>query len=140
MVCQKSVGNEAVYTETAYKALCTVVGIVWNTSTNVSSPLKRFQSLSVHDNEDDGLVQSTRLPTPDTKRSGITVDGLLALYRHMGLECLVKDMKTLKISPVKAQEQLESLRRTARHLTKLEAKVKVYRGNSIIRNETYRVL
>ena len=56
---------------------------------------------------------------------GISADGLLAMYEHMGLDCLARDMKALGIPRDTAEQQLASVRHTVQHLTALEAKVKV---------------
>lgn len=58
---------------------------------------------------------------------GISADGLLAMYAHMGLDCLARDMKALGIPRDTAEQQLASVRHTVQHLTALEAKVKVRR-------------
>ena len=70
-----------------------------------------------------GSVFSSAVNT--TATFGIGAEGLLAMYRHMGLDCLARDMQRLGIPTDCAQEQLLLLRRSVRHLHKLEAKVKV---------------
>lgn len=123
LLLQRAVGNDTVYTAAAYRKLCKMLSIPWRSSSSASTP---------YAGASDGLVDSGRfVDSSKAAVSGISPDGLLSLYRHMGLECLVRDMRTLGIPPDKARQQLESLRRTVRHLTTLEAKVKVSQNHSV---------
>jgi hypothetical protein len=59
-----------------------------------------------------------------SSRGGISVDGLLKLYNHMGVATLSTDMATLGIPAEGTQQQLAALRSAVRHLRDLEAKLK----------------
>ena len=118
---QKAVGNDAKYSTAAYKNMCKVLNIPWRTAAVQPTPASL---LSVDTGNADvsvsGLVDSARF----AKRHGIAVEGLMAMYTHMGLDCLKRDMRTLGIAPENTDAQLESLRRTVKHLKVLEGKVK----------------
>jgi hypothetical protein len=109
---QRAVGNNASYDEGAYKNLCKALNIKWVVLSQASGGGIGTPG---------GLVDSHRV---SKSAQGITAEGLLEMYRHMGFECLLRDMGVLGIPQDKAKEQLESLRRTVRHLEKLEAKTK----------------
>jgi hypothetical protein len=107
---QRALGNNATYDESAYRNLCKALKIKW-----VALPGNAAGTPG-------GLVDSRRV---SRTAQGINAEGLLEMYRRMGFECLLRDMSMLGIPQDKAKEQLESLRRTVKHLEKLEAKTKV---------------
>ncbi len=119
---QKSLGNNKEYTETAYKRLCKTLGIAWRVI-----PKQHHDELA---STAGGLVESGRFasrpsPAPSGGQGGISPDGLLAMYRHMGIECLARDIATLGIPRDTAEEQVASVHLTVQHLVALEAKMKV---------------